>query len=204
MGRNFVANQRDAELVGYAYLADQVGLYRIHPHPRIVLRCEKSCRTLAFAEGISFFGRESATICTTDKNGNSFWGGFEHTNASESCIHADLTPIPSCAARINLLLWCFIRHHLFKPMEATFSRSRKRLIKRDSTCCWEGGGHPADSSRLALPPAIKRNVSINPEKRPRTRATKFIVRVEKTTLVVLVFVCQMDPATFQGPGIKQK
>lgn len=36
LGRNFVANQRDAELVGYAFLADQVGLYQIHPHPRIV------------------------------------------------------------------------------------------------------------------------------------------------------------------------
>lgn len=28
------------------------------------------------------------------------------------------------------------------------------------------GCRPADSNRLALPPAIKRNVSINPEKRP--------------------------------------
>lgn len=55
LGRNFVANQRDAELVGYAFLADQVGLYRIHPYPRIVLKCEKSCHMLAFAEWISFF-----------------------------------------------------------------------------------------------------------------------------------------------------
>lgn len=55
LGRNFVANQRDAELLGYAFLADQVGLYQMHPHPRIVLKCEKSCRTLAFAGVFSFF-----------------------------------------------------------------------------------------------------------------------------------------------------
>lgn len=164
---------------------------------KVVVRWHLQEYFLSFDENLQLYA-------PLTRGGIHFGGDLNTQTPQTSCVYADLTPIPSCAARINLLLWCFIPHHLFKPMEATFSRSRKSLIKRDSTCCLEGGGRPADSSRLALPPAIKRNVSINPEKRPRTRATKFIVRVEKTTLVVSVFVSQMGPVAFQGPGLKQK
>lgn len=70
----------------------------------------------------------------------------------------------------------------FKTHGTDVQQESEEFNKETPRVVWKSvGGRPADSNRLELPPAIKRNVPINPEKRPRTRATKFIVRVEKAT-----------------------
>lgn len=78
-------------------------------------------------------------------------------------------------------------HHLSRRVEATFS---SRVSERDSSCCMERWWGASD--RPELPPAIKRNISINPRKASTRECNRVYSPGRKRQL------SQKEPVTLQG------